>query len=176
RRPLTSWHRPVQTSARARPSLQFSSLPIAESYMPRCAWTFYYLASSGDLVDDQGMRAVANIVLAGDGYVFAGKRHQPGVLRRGRRLTIDGEEDGAIVAKDEERGAVSCALLGASRADGFVETLGVGACRINHPAGDGDVGSAVCRYCETGCSDEGRCQKFTEKTSHFFIVQSRRFP
>jgi hypothetical protein len=48
------------------------------------------------------MGSFADILFAGDRYMFAGKRHQFGVLRRGGRFTVDGEEDGAIVAKDDE--------------------------------------------------------------------------
>src|ERR1700756_4593607 len=95
---------------------------------------FAPIALFGDLIDDQCMRSVANIVLAGDRYMLARKRHQLRVLRRGGRFTIDGEEDGAIVAKDDERRAVFCACLGTRYADGFVETFGVGTCRVNHPA------------------------------------------
>ena len=82
------------------------------------------------------MRTVSNVVFAGDGYMLSCKRQQLGVLRRGWRLTVDGEEDGAIVAKNDERRAVFCAFLGAGYADGFVEAFSVGARRINYPTGD----------------------------------------
>jgi hypothetical protein len=51
------------------------------------------------------------------------------------------------------------ACPGAGYADGFVETLGVSACRINDPTGDRDVGAAIRREGEAGCSDEDRCRK-----------------
>ena len=130
-------------------------------------------ALPGDLLDDQGVGGIADILFAGDRYMLAGERHQSGVLRGGGRFAVDGEEDGAVVAKDDEGGTVFCACPGTGYADGFVETLGIGACRINYPTGDGDVGAAICRYCETGCSDEGRCQKLTEETSHFFILEKQ---
>lgn len=79
------------------------------------------------------MRRIANVVFAGDRYIFACKRHQLRVLRRGRRFAVDREEDGAIVAKDDERRAIFCTCLGARYADGLVKTLGVGACRITQP-------------------------------------------
>src|ERR1700744_5922221 len=44
-------------------------------------------------------------------------------------------------------------------ADGFVETLGVGACRINDPTGNRDVGAAIRGEGEAGCSEEDRCRK-----------------
>ena len=81
----------------------------------------------------------------GDRYMFTGERRQSGVLRGGGRFTVDGEEDGAIVAKDDECRTFFCAGPGTGYADGFVETLGVGACRINYPTGDRDVGAAIRR-------------------------------
>src|SRR5260370_15898955 len=129
--------------------------------MPRCPLDLQRSALLGDLIDDQCMRSVANIVLAGDRYMLARKRHQLRVLRRGGRFTVDGEKDGAIVAKDDEWRAIFCACLGTRYADGFVETLGIGACRINHPTGDCDVGAAICRDGEIGYSDKGRYHELT---------------
>ena len=54
-------------------------------------------------------------------------------------------------------GGPPAACPGTGYADGFVETLGVGACRINHPTGDFDVGAVICRDGETGNSEEGQC-------------------
>ena len=107
---------------------------------------------------------IANVLFAGDRYVLAGEGHQSGVLRGAGRFTVDGEEDGAIVAKDDECGTVFRACPGTSYADGFVETLGVGACRINDPTGDRDVGAAIRREGEAGCSDEDRCRR---RAQHF---------
>jgi hypothetical protein len=84
---------------------------------------FTPIALSGDFIDDQCVRSVANIILAGDGYMFARKRHQLRILRRGGRLIV-GEEDGAIVAKDDERRAVFCACFRTRYADGSVDPLG----------------------------------------------------
>src|ERR1700760_846208 len=113
----------------------------------------------GNLIDDQGVGGFADILFAGDSYVLAGERHQSGVLRGGGRFAVDGEEDGAVVAKDDEGRTVFCACPGTGYADGFVETLGVGACGINDPTGDRDVGDAIRREGEAGCSEEDRCRK-----------------
>ena len=105
------------------------------------------------------MGGIADILFAGNRYMFPGKRQQFGVLRRGGRFAVDGEEDGAVVAEDDEGGTVFCAGFGTGYADGFVETLGVGACRINDPTGDRDVGADLRREGEAGCSDEDRRRK-----------------
>ena len=60
------------------------------------------------------------------------------------------------VAEEDVGGTVFCAGFGTGYADGFVETPGVGACRINDPTGDRDVGAAICREGEAGCSEEDR--------------------
>src|ERR1700760_3609624 len=113
----------------------------------------------GNLIDDQGVGGFADILFAGDPYVLAGERHQSGVLRGGGRFAVDGEEDGAVVAKDDEGGTVFFACPGTGYADGFVETLGVDACRINDPTGDRDVGASICREGEARCSNENRRRK-----------------
>ena len=87
--------------------------------------TFSWLCPSlpGDLLDDQCVRSLANILFAGDRYVLASERHQFGILRRGGRFAVDGEEDGAIVAKDDECRTVFCACLGTGYADGLSRPL-----------------------------------------------------
>src|SRR5215469_8182812 len=113
------------------------------------------------------MRGVANVVLSGDGHMLARKRQQLRVLRRGGHVDVDGEEDGAVVTKDDEGRAVLRACLGTSRANGFVESLGVRACRIDNPTGDGDIGSAICSESEAGKSCEGSNQKLVGWSRHF---------
>ena len=59
-------------------------------------------------------------------------------------------------------GGPPAACLGTGYADGFVETFGVRACRINDPTGDRDVGAAIRREGEAGCSEEDRCRKHAQ--------------
>ena len=80
----------------------------------------------------------------GEGFPSFGR-----VLGRGGRVAINGHGDGAIIPEDQWR-AVSCAGLGASGADWFIETLRIGTCWVNHPARDRDVAAEVCCcHCET---------------------------
>src|ERR1700744_932575 len=87
-------HAFVSTFVSSNTCVMNASLPLNLLALPR------------DLVDDQRMRSVADIVLAGDRYMLARKWHQFRVLRRGWRLAVDRQEDRAIVPKDDQRRAV----------------------------------------------------------------------
>src|ERR1700761_7600661 len=81
--PISHGHAFVSTFVSSNTCVMNASLPS----------NFAPLALPRDLVDDQGMRSVADIVLASDRYMLARKWHQFRVLRRGRRLAVDRQED-----------------------------------------------------------------------------------
>ena len=129
----------------------------------------------GNLVDHQPMRAIANIILSSHCDPLTRKWHQPRVLRRRRRFVINGYKDGAIIPQKDKRRAVFGASLGASDSDGFIETLGIGACGVENPASESYIGAAICSHGETSQRSKGYGQQLTEVGSSFCNLQNRAF-
>jgi len=82
------------------------------------------LLGSGDLFDDEGVRAAAVVQFAGGGHAVAGEFQQARILTFGGSGAIDGPVDGAVLGQDHELGALFGTGQRAVAADGFFQVLG----------------------------------------------------
>src|SRR5579871_3627998 len=82
------------------------------------------------------VRATTHVFRAANLYVLSGKGQEPSILRGCRGLAINWEKDRSVVAKDNKWRTILCASRCASRTDWLVQSLGVSAGGVDHPATD----------------------------------------